>query len=117
MQRYAVYATENMYQGLHGLYNFAVVSGTEKDAETHGFEMSYELITSYDCIFEDLEEEACGDEELLEELITEEICYEVYKINDNKEEIKKLSNRELENLFDEYGYEEFFEKFCDGEVY
>lgn len=116
MERYAVYAIENMYQGLHGLYDFAIVDGDEEDAEIQGSAMSYELITSYDCIFEDLEEEAGGDEELLEELIFEEICYEVYKINDSKEEIKKLSNRELEELFDEYGYDEFFEKFCEGVV-
>lgn len=101
---YAIYACEGIYGGLHGMNSHAVVDCRDEDeADDIGLEMSLDVMSSYECIIGDLEDEAdegyerYSDEwyDYLEELKIENFSYFVYLITDTK----GRSDKELEEEF------------------
>lgn len=113
---YAIYACENIYGGLHGMDAHDVVDcADEEEAESIGLEMSIDVMDSYECISDDLEEAASEEyepgseewEDYLYQLKQENSSYVIYPIVDTKGK----SEKELEELFwnDRIG---FIEEYC-----
>ncbi len=115
MAKYAIYAYDNRYGGLHGYENYAIADfRDQKEAEMTGAEMSREVINDYGLVDDDMEdyinsedydEEASYDYE--NELIEEDIAYNIYEVIDTK----GLSDEDLESEF--YNdKEEFIKNYC-----
>lgn len=120
MARYAIYACEGIFQGLHGMNEVAVVEGDYDFACEEAAEMSFNVMDSYGEIDEQFQEEAyeCGYEENSdewEEYINDVRCnnvlYYVMRIMDSC----SLTDEECENLLNE-DYQEFFERYCVDEI-
>lgn len=59
MKKYLIYANETEYCGLHGMYDWDVVScEDEEEAQEIGHEMSERVIESYNSLLEEIEEDA-----------------------------------------------------------
>lgn len=59
MERFAVYAAEQKYGGLHGMCTYEVIEAkNKKEAEEYAYELSYDIMESYGNIMEEIEEEA-----------------------------------------------------------
>lgn len=123
MSRYFCYATENKYQGLHGISNtFVVEAENIEEAQAQCFQASIELMSSYEDIEEELWEDAksyLNDEDVenqdkLDEAFwecqCENACAQVWKIDEKK--AKKFSTRELDTIAYNEGYESFLEEYC-----
>ena len=91
--RFFVYAYENMYGGLHGMYTFDIIHADSiEEANNYGKEMSYDVIQTYGSIMESLEGEIDPDieenseewEEALEEAIGCDTAWIVYQIDESK---------------------------------
>ena len=115
MKKYAIYAYDNTYGGLHGYENYAIADFEDlKEAEMIAAEISREVINDFGLIenemedyinSEDYDEEASYEYE--DELIEEDIAYDIYEIVDTK----GLSDGELENKF--YNdKEDFIKNYC-----
>ena len=63
-KRYFIYAYDEMYNGLHGMYDYCFDECTLQDAEAYGYEMSYNVIESYSDIYESLYDENASDDDL-----------------------------------------------------
>lgn len=121
---YVIMAADNIYQGYHGLIDWSVWDcQNEEEAIEIARENSIEIINSYSCIYEELEEtiqnyideddKGMSEEEideLREEIYQEDISYSIYKIDaDIAKEydidyLEKMLNRDPED---------FIEKYCD----
>lgn len=56
---YLIYADENVYQGLHGMYDWTITQcDTEEEANEIAMSMSIDVMESYNEIMDDLYEEA-----------------------------------------------------------
>ena len=92
MKKYAIYAYDNTYGGLHGYESYAIVDcKDQKEAEMTGAEMSREVINDFGLIDDEMEayvnSEDYDEEESYEyedELIEEDIAYEIYEVVDTK---------------------------------
>ena len=91
--RVFILATEDIYRGLHGIYDFDIVDVESFDeADEIGREMSYGLIESYGNIMESLENEIDPDleenskewEDALDDLIESDLEWTVYQIDESK---------------------------------
>lgn len=91
--RVFILATEGIYGGLHGIYDFDVVDVESFDeADEIGREMSYGLIESYGNIMESLENEIDPDleenskewEDALVDVIESDLEWTVYQIDESK---------------------------------
>lgn len=59
MKRFAVYAAEQKYGGLHGMCSYEVIEAKDRnEAEEYACELSYEIMNSYSEIMEEIEEQA-----------------------------------------------------------
>lgn len=127
---YLIYACEQRYGGLHGIYDYRIEYGiTEQKANEIGHEISINIMEAYTCIMEDLQEEArCSVErgtlndneyevliyEVISELEEENAEWSVYKLRDNltqedKEQISALIHRnDWEEIIKQYGEEQSF---------
>lgn len=104
--RIFIVANEMLYQGLHGIFDQAVVEvETVEQGYDIGQEMSADLITVYG-----LESDYEDNEIDLEE----DIEYYVY-LWEIKNDVK-CTIEELNNIAFELGYELFVEKYCDKEL-
>lgn len=101
MKRYFILAYENLYQGLHGMYDWTIYESSFKEACEIGQEMSREVIESYECIYDELTEGL--DEEDIEDEIFNDISYEIYDLKEDvsEEEIYSL-NWDPRDIIDEY---------------
>ena len=100
-KRYFIYAYEEFYSGLHGIYDYCFYYGTERQACDIGYEMSYDLIESYSFL-ELCDEDATEDER--EEAIQEDIAYEVWELREDApsdEELEEL-NLDPESYISDY---------------
>lgn len=115
--RVAIYACEGMYGGLHGIADYWIGEVNDlKEAEAIGQEMSYDLASSYECIYNSYKEDAENEGlepyteefyEYIEECIRENIEYEIYTIKDTDK-----SDEELCEMF--YNdKEDFIENYCE----
>lgn len=99
--RVFIYATEGMYQGLHGIYWQAVVDvENREEADEYGREEAFSLIESYG-----LEEEYGEDYEDY----AAECCWEVYKIRDDI----TLSTHELDKICARNDRDTFIDEYCE----
>lgn len=116
MANYLIYACEQRYGGLYGMYNYAVEYGiTEQQADEIGHEMSIGVMESYTYIMEDLQEEAeyhadrdTIDDNEYEDLICEIIGeleeenaeWSLYRLRDDLTEEDKKQIKELDKKLD-----------------
>ena len=91
--RVFIFATECIYGGLHGVYDFDIVDVESlKEADEIGREMSYGLVDSYGDIMEYLENEIDPDieenskewEDALNDVIESDLEWTVYQIDESK---------------------------------
>lgn len=108
MKKYAIQAFESMYQGLHGIVDYAVVDSNDfNEVCDYGSEMSRNLIESYGMEPEPDENEDDWTDEVYDEVWAEMIEFSVWEIPDNKGK----ENYELEELF--YNDpDEFISEYC-----
>ena len=98
-----IYATEGMYQGLHGIYWQGVVEvDSREEADDWGREEAYELIESFG--LEDEYDESSFDYE-------GECNWLVHKIRDDIH----MDTHELDSICADLDYESFIEDYCDKE--
>ena len=99
MRLWAVCGFEQMYGGLHGMIETAIIKGTEDEAREYAIELSESVINSYSEIADELEEtvkEECEfnninyyeDEDevwsIREQVYDDDIDYEYIELNVNK---------------------------------
>lgn len=108
-----IMACEQRYQGLHGIHNITVLEMEDnevnkQDANDTGFQMSLDVIESFDVLDAMDEEEfeaSCEDdstyEQYLEDLTEEAIEYYVFRQKDDS----KLTLEEVEEMVGNYGFE------------
>lgn len=121
MKRYAIYAYEQTFGGLHGMSEVAVITAeSREEAEEIAEDMSYEVIDCYSDIREIMEQD-CADyadpetdpelyQTLLDEARSEDVAFEIYEIT--VESDKDDDALTLEMARDR---EEFIERYCRGE--
>ena len=102
-KRYFIYAYEEFYNGLHGMYDYCFDECTLKQAESQGYEMSYGIIESYGYLLEEI----CGEDatkEELDESIQEEIAYEIWELRDDAPSFEELEalNLDPQSYIDDY---------------
>lgn len=115
MKKYAIYAYDNTYGGLHGYESYAIVDcGDQDEAELTAREMSREVINDFGLVDDEMEayinSEDYDEEDSYEyedELIEEDIAYDIYEIVNTK----GFSDEELENKFYN-NKEEFIKNYC-----
>ena len=103
-KRYFIYAYEEFYSGLHGIYDYCFDECTLHQAEEQGHEMSYEIIESYGYLLEEI----CGEdatEEEIDEAIQEDIAYEVWELRDDAPSFEELEAMNLDP-------QSYIEEFC-----
>lgn len=103
-KRYFIYAYEEFYSGLHGMYDYCFDECTLNQAESQGYEMSYGIIESYDYLLEEI----CGEdatEEEINEAIQEDIAYEIHELRDDAPSFEELENMNLDP-------QSYIEEFC-----
>ena len=102
-----IYATEGIYQGLHGIENHEVVEIENlKEAEWIGQEMAESLIDEFG-----LESDYYDEDGELD--FDPEFNYSIYAIAD---EYASMYIEELNDIADREGYETFIEKYCGEEL-
>ena len=91
-----IFACEGSYGGLHGMYNEDVVEVQNiEEADEYGYEMAQDVVESYDCF---------------DEVVEEELEWRIYKI---KEGISAKEARAALGSHDEDG---FVNEFCEKEI-
>ena len=124
MALYFIYAADNMYQGMNGMYNYAIEEAESRaDLEVDAIGMSYDVMDSYGEIGERLRsdaeeemefrgyEEEDYDNELeavLDELYESNIYYYIVKLNPQytAEWYEELIAREGIESIEQYAVEE-----------
>ena len=123
MSRFYYYATENIYQGLHGIEDSGVIEADNmEDACEYCYSACCNLIMSYEDIMAELEEVAksCLNEderededkflEMLDEAIAESCIVAVWEIDEEKAE--GYSTEELDSIAYHQGHNYFIEEYC-----
>lgn len=95
MERYAVYAYEDTYGGLHGINSKFIVEGTYSDATEAAYDQSIYLIEEYADIYEGFRAQAENDgfvpgtedyDEYIQDCYDEDVAYEIKKIRAKRRE-------------------------------
>lgn len=123
LKKYYIFAAEEMYQGLHGMYNIDVVEVADEDElGTIATAMSYEVMESYAEVMDQLEDAAAeycdcdGDseafdqayEDAFEDVCADNLYYYWYEI---KPEFSGYSCQDLQVLASD-DYENFEKVYC-----
>ena len=122
MAIYLIYACEQSYGGLHGMYDWDIRECNSKQkAEELGEYMSHEVMETYSCIMDSLYEQANEyierdtiDENeyqdlfdsYLDDLIEENVEYQLYELDPHysEEEYRKLTeSMDWEEIVERYG--------------
>jgi hypothetical protein len=106
-KRYFIYAYDITYGGLHGMYSYCFEECSSADAELLGREMSYDVINSYDSIYDLLIDEEMSEEEI-EEAYEEDIAYEVWELRDGAPSFLELEAMNLDPI-------SYIEEYCRHE--
>lgn len=103
VKKYFIYAYDEMYNGLHGMYDYRFDECTLQSAEAYGYEMSYNVIESYSDIYESLYDEDSTEEEM-NEAIQEDIAYEIWELRDDAPSFEELEamNLDPQSYIDDY---------------
>lgn len=119
MARWAIYACEQMYGGLHGMNSVSVIESDDEDeVMDYACEQSYEVMDSYSEIYDSLEEEIrnCLEEydnenEARDMIYSENIDYAYHLLNENAilkgKKVSDYTTRELESICFDFGYDKF----------
>lgn len=121
MARYAIFACDEMYGGLHGMNYTGVVEANSADEVADiALEEAFDIIQSYSDIYEILEKEVeeCIEEDMTEDEI-EELRNEIYT-NDaqiafalvDESIAKDYTTEELDNMCYNMTYSDFIKKYC-----
>lgn len=121
MARYAVFACDEMYGGLHDMnYTGVIEADSENEVANLAFEEALYIIQSYPDIYETLDKEAeeCIEDDMTEEEM-EELRNDIY-INDvqttwalvDESVAKNYTTEELDNICSNITYSDFVEKYC-----
>ena len=121
MAIYLIYACEQSYGGLHGMYDWDIREcDSKQEAETLGEYMSHEVMETYSCIMDSLYEQANEyiendtiDEnerndlfdEYLDDLIEENIAYKIYELDPS------YSENYYRDLMESMDWEEIVERY------
>ena len=113
-----IYATEGMYQGLHGIEDMCVTEINSIDEGNDiGKEMAYDLITSFGLEDEYAMSQSDYDEESGEfpewNGEAEELYWNIYEI---KDEYKDMETSELDSIACNLGHESFIKEYCGKEL-
>jgi hypothetical protein len=112
---YAVYAYDNYFEGLHGMYDLDIIEGTEKQAQEVGEEMSYGVIESYGDIYDMIMDEMESneeDEDRFDEYAEADVNFNYWELDANKiptsniDELKELFNEDWEEFINKYAVKE-----------
>ena len=120
----AVYAYEQIYNGMHGICSKNVIEVENMDeAEDYAREESIDIMNSYSEVMDDLaaEAEAMADydyydyeddafNEAYEDALNANVAYEIYRIKDEVTESLERLNQEFYN-----DPEDFIKKYCEEE--
>lgn len=120
---YVIHAFEEKYGGYHGIEDWTISEGTEEEIIEEAKELSLDVMSSYNFIIDELENdiEAFTDEDMNEDdieelrydIYNENVAYEIWKIKSNI--IKEYDIDTLEKwLYDDP--EGFIEKYCNDEL-
>lgn len=96
-KRYFIYAYDEAYQGLHGIYDWLFFEGTFNEACELGLDMSYDVIHSYSFLLDELNND--------EELINDDLAYEVWEVQPDAPNFTMLNKMDLSP-------EKYIEEFC-----
>lgn len=118
---YVIYAYEEKYEGYHGINDWSIWDcANEKEAISIARENSMEVINSYSCVYEELENdvESFTDEDMSEEdieqlradIYEEDIAYFIWKIDSDI--IKDYDIETLETWLCN-DPDDFIEKYCE----
>ena len=120
---YVIHAFEEKYGGYHGIENWTISEGTEKEIIEEAKELSLDVMSSYNFIIDELENdiEAFTDEDMSEDdieelrydIYNENIAYEIWKIDSDI--IKEYDIDTLEKWLND-DPEDFIEKYCNDEL-
>ena len=98
---FAIHAYDGIYQGLHGMETRAVVEVIdEQEVREIGYEMSKEVISDYNDIyntfveeadFNGIDEESNEWYEYIEEQIEEDVCYDYWRVKENSKSLEDLN--------------------------
>lgn len=121
MARYAIFACDEMYGGLHGMnYTGVIEADSEEEVAGLAFEEALYVIQSYADIYETLDKEAeeCIEENMTEDEI-EEFRNDIYT-NDvqttwalvDESVAKNYTTEELDDICYNMTYSDFVEKYC-----
>ena len=126
MGRFYYYATENIYQGLHGIEDSGVIEARDmNNACDFCFERCMSLMEDYDDIMTSLREKAenCLSEEkneddeefyeMLDEVMAENALVAVWAIDEEK--AKGFSTEELDSMAYHEGSNYFIKEYCISE--
>ena len=98
-----IYATEGIYQGLHGIYAQSVVEvDTPEEAEVIAWDLAGNLVDEFGL-----------EEEYEESGFEPEFDYSIYRISD---EYAKATVGELEDIACNEGHESFIKDYCVEEI-
>ena len=121
MERYAIYAGDMSYGGLHGMCVHEVIEvSNSKEAKDYAIQKSYEVIESFSDIYESIEDEVdcyktpdMSEEdiaELRDDIISQDLDWSIWNINE-----ARAASAPTEVL-DEMFYDDpegFIEKYCE----
>ena len=112
---YAIYACDNYFEGLHGMYDLDIAEGTEEQIREIGEDMSYGVIESYGDIYDMImdEMESNGeDEDRFDEYAEADINFNYWELDMNKiptsdiDELRELFNKDWEEFINKYAVKE-----------
>ena len=120
---YVIHAFEEKYGGYHGIEDWTISEGTEEEIIEEAKELSLDVMSSYNFIIDELENdiEAFTDENMSEDdieelrydIYSENIAYEIWKIDSDI--IKEYDIDTLEKWLND-DPEDFIEKYCNDEL-
>ena len=91
-----IFACESSYGGLHGMYDEDVVEVRDiKEANEYGYGMAADVVESYGCF---------------DEVVEEELEWRIYKIKEG------ISAEEARTALGSYDEEDFVAEYCEGKV-
>lgn len=106
-KRYFIYAYDELYGGIHGIYDFYFFEGSFKEACEIGLDMAYDLIQSYSFIEEQLFDGTETEEER-DEILNNDMAYEVYELRDDAPDFDALYSLN-------YSPDSYIREFCKNE--
>lgn len=112
MARYAVFAADELYKGLHDMNStFVIEVASDREIDWMARDASLDVIDSYMCIRDDLYEGVDPeDHETKNEIALGDIMYEWAVIDEKL--AGNYSTEELDSMVRGIGYKDFVEVYC-----